>query len=198
MDEINLESFSIHKNPTSATSALSYLWWCWVCLVLAVTVMVLYIIPRCSGAGTFLFSADCTLILPHPPCLVFFFLHTMRWNNPLISLRLLLLSLLQPECSFEYLILALCHNVERLNDFSCDWSHFSRLGWRHYLLLPWRQEEEQVRTIWSVKFFLWLTFSGDSASLNMKVIRLQVSQRGIAFKWYWSGYYLFTQGQEVT
>ena len=177
VDEINIEPPYIKTLP-AATSAF-VLWWCWVCLVLAVTVMVLYIISRCSGAGAFLFSADCTLILPHPPCLVFFFL---QWGGIILwSLRLLLLSLLPPECSFEYLILALCHNVERLNDFSYDWLHFSRLGWRHYLLFPRRQEEEQVRTIWSVKFFLWMTFSGDSASLNMKVIRLQVSPRGIAF-----------------
>ena len=179
VDEINIEPPYIKTLPV-ATSAF-VLWWCWVCLVLAVTVMVLYIISRCSGAGAFLFSADCTLILPHPPCLVFFFL---QWGGIIPwSLRLLLLSLLPPECSFEYLILALCHNVERLNDFSYDWLHFSRLGWRHYLLFPRRQEEEQVRirTIWSVKLFLRMTFSGDSASLNMKVIRLQVSPRGIAF-----------------
>ena len=178
MDEINLELSPYIKTLPAATSAF-VLWWCWVCLVLAVTVMVLYIFSRCSGAGAFLFSADCTLILSDPPCFVFFFL--LRGGIIPWSLRLLLLSLLPPECSFEYLILALCHNVERLNDFSYDWLHFSRLGWRHYLLFPRRQEEEQVRTIWSIKFFLWMTFSGDSASLNMKVIRLQVSPRGIAF-----------------
>ena len=116
----------------------------------------------------------------HPPCFIVFFF--LQWGGIILwSLRLLLLSLLPPECSFEYLILALCHNVERLNDFSYDWLHFSRLGWRHYLLFSRRQEEEQVRTIWSVKLFLWMTFSGDSASLNMKVIKLQVSPRGIAF-----------------